>query len=183
MRIDADSFESALRIWLLSSLSHRLSHRQEPLTVPITDLRLVEFRADWAAHADLWKVRHYRHGPLFCHICGASRQPGPHDFRDFGVSPGWQGTEVLNSVFCAGKGRRECALSTLPGFHVAHLKICYLHTAHLGYGRLVSGAILFELCKEGHFVGGGANLETELRAAHAQLKDWCWELVSSDSPS
>ena len=114
----------------------------------------------------MWGCRNYRHSPMFCHRCDASKvaERGWH-FHNFD-SPTW--TPVSNDSFKQGPGRVRNPLT--PLVHVDMVRPWYLHTFHLGWGRLINGATIYELALEQHF--GAGSLSEQLAAASLRLKEW-----------
>lgn len=134
---------------------------------------LVEFRGDWKWQCQVFQLPAW--GAVHCcHQCAAGRRR-PWLYTDVRDRPSWRLRPLTNELFVrARQGPNQCPLMRAPGFHMAMIRCCSMHTINLGFGASVNGNVLVDLITATTLYGpDDMSLDLKLRAVHADLKRWC----------
>ena len=134
-----------------------------------------EMRGDWKFLRESLHLRqHYGCQGRMCHLCMASRTPGPDFMGDF--SRGARHRErVTHRAFCVEQREsgNPTPLLQIPGFNFRRVFFDVMHTLDLGILQVAAPSALHELLSEGAFGPPRLALHDRLLAATATYHRWC----------
>ncbi len=136
-----------------------------------------EMRGDWKFLRESLHLRqHYGCKGRVCHLCHASRTPGPQYMGDFSRAASHR--SIVTQAEFAKEQRatgHPTPLLEIPGFNFRRVFFDVMHTLDLGVLQVAVPSALHELVDEGVFGARRLPLDARLLEATAAYHRWCAE--------